>query len=557
MIQVNKTVKECEVLVVGGGIAGLMAGIAAADAGAKTIIVEKANTWRSGSGSTGNDHFCCYIPEVHGTPEDFYKEFKNGQNGKYCDKTIQMNYINRSFEVAQDWLKWGIDMKPHGDWEFNGHAFPGRPKIFLKYDGKNQKEVLTKEAIKKGAIIDNKTDITELLTNADNEIIGAMGLQQEKGEIQLYQAKAVIVTTGGVQRLYPSVTPSYLFNTAYCPNNTGSGMAAAYRRGAELVNLDIPRIHAGPKYMERCGKATWIGVLKDSSNKPVGPFVTKPNKELGDITTDVWKGVFGEKMRDGTGPTYMDCSEIADDDLEYMLWGFECEGISAIIDIMDKQGIDLKRHMIEFTQYNPILFGRGLQIDIHAATNIPGLYAAGDGVGNFKAGIPGAAVYGRVAGENASVYAKTIENKKESDLIAHPVVVQAQQFYNNLLTRENGGNWKEFNAAVQQLMDDYAGTKFIRSESALSAGYKYLNDLEEQAKANVGCKNIHELMRALETFDLLLIGKLICRTAIERKETRELHKRADYTFTNPLLADKFIVVKDSAGVPEIRWRNSY
>lgn len=436
MIKINEKIKECEVLVVGGGIAGLMAGIAAADAGAKTFIVEKANTWRSGSGSTGNDHFCCYIPDIHGTPEDFYKEFKNGQNGKYCDKIIQMNYINRSFEVAQDWLKWGINMKPHGDWEFNGHAFPERPRIFLKYDGRNQKEILTKEALKRGVIIDNKIDITEFLTGANNEIIGAMGIQQEKGDIQLYRAKSVIVATGGVQRLYPSVTPSYLFNTAYCPNNTGSGMAAAYRRGAELVNLDIPRIHAGPKYMERCGKATWIGVLKDSNNNPIGPFVTKPNKELGDITADVWKGVFGEKMRNGTGPTYMDCSEIDDEDLAYMLWGFECEGISSIIDVMEKQGIDLKKHMIEFTQYNPILFGRGLQMDIDAATNIPGLYAAGDGVGNFKAGIPGAAVYGRVAGENASQYTKMLECENKYDLVHHPVVIKAQEFYNLLLTRE-------------------------------------------------------------------------------------------------------------------------
>ena len=50
---------ECDVLVAGGGVAGLMAAIAAADRGAKVIVAEKANSKRSGSGATGNDHFLC------------------------------------------------------------------------------------------------------------------------------------------------------------------------------------------------------------------------------------------------------------------------------------------------------------------------------------------------------------------------------------------------------------------------------------------------------------------------------------------------------------------
>jgi succinate dehydrogenase/fumarate reductase flavoprotein subunit len=57
----------CDVLVMGGGIAGLMAAIAAADDSANVVIAEKAHTKRSGCGATGSDHFKCYIPEVHGT----------------------------------------------------------------------------------------------------------------------------------------------------------------------------------------------------------------------------------------------------------------------------------------------------------------------------------------------------------------------------------------------------------------------------------------------------------------------------------------------------------
>ena len=57
---------DADVAVIGGGIAGLMAAIAAADKGAQVVLLDKANTKRSGAGATGNDHFLCWIPEKHG-----------------------------------------------------------------------------------------------------------------------------------------------------------------------------------------------------------------------------------------------------------------------------------------------------------------------------------------------------------------------------------------------------------------------------------------------------------------------------------------------------------
>ena len=73
MIEIDKEVIETDVLVVGGGIAGLMAAINAADQGVRVVVAEKANTKRSGSGATGNDHFVCYIPAIHGPDMDAYR----------------------------------------------------------------------------------------------------------------------------------------------------------------------------------------------------------------------------------------------------------------------------------------------------------------------------------------------------------------------------------------------------------------------------------------------------------------------------------------------------
>ncbi|PKM85559.1 MAG: FAD-dependent oxidoreductase [Firmicutes bacterium HGW-Firmicutes-11] len=560
MIKTNKNIQECDVLVIGGGIGGLMAAIAAADAGARVIVAEKSDTRRSGSGTTGNDHFNCYIPGVNADSlEECLKEFRQSLVGKGSyDVSIQKLFLERTFEVVQDWHSWGINMKPHGEWEFNGHAFPGRKRVFLKYDGRNQKPVLTAEAKKRGVVIENKTPIRDYLTDANGQIIGAVGvsIKNTEPELKIFKTKCIISCTGNASRLYPSITPSQMFNTAHCPCCCGNGRAAAYRAGASLINLELPNTHAGPRYFERCGKATWIGVLSDPEGKPVGPFVTKPNKELGDVTADVWHGVFNDRFKDGTGPVYMNCTETSPEDMEYMIWGLNCEGDTSLLDAMDKQGIDLSRHMVEFGQYNPMLIGRGIEIDEKGATKVPGLYSAGDETGNFRSDIAGAAVMGRIAGEAAAAEAAA-RPAIDDQLETHEVVKELQELCSQLMEREAGDSWKDFNYAIQQLMNDYAGISIPRSENLLRTGLKYLIDLENAALGAVGCKDSHELMRALDAFDLALMGRLIFLTAMERKESRGLHRRSDFTFTNPLMDDMMLMIYQLNGEPVTDWRKSW
>ena len=104
MIKVNPEVKECDVLVVGGGIGGLMAAIAAADGGANVILCDKTNPLRSGSGATGNDHFACYLYDsLHKdmTIDDWVKEFDQSMVGGHADPSIQKVFASRTFEVVK------------------------------------------------------------------------------------------------------------------------------------------------------------------------------------------------------------------------------------------------------------------------------------------------------------------------------------------------------------------------------------------------------------------------------------------------------------------------
>lgn len=554
MIEIDRTPIECDVLVAGGGIGGLMAAIAAAGKGARVVIAEKAHTKRSGAGATGNDHFMAYSPEKHGPDmEPILKELLDSQIGGFHDVPLSRKFLEQSFDRVKDWLDWGIDMRPSGDWSFCGHAFPGRPRIWLKYAGANQKDVLTKEAKRRRVRTINYLPITDVLTR-EGRAIGAIGLdiRDERPRLRVIRAHSVVMAGGSAIRLYPSPTPSNLFNSAWCPACTGNTQATAYRVGARLVNMEFPNLHAGVKYIERAGKATFIGVVTDPHGKPLGPFITKADRWLGDITADVWNSVFGDVLKDGSGPAYMDCTKTDPQDIDYMMWGLEQEGNTALVGMMDKEGVDLKKHRIEFMQYQPFLIGRGPEIDINGQTSIAGLYAVGDAVGNFRADIAGAATYGHIAGEHAAEMAGAakggLEAAEECTLVG-----ERRDQYAAFLGRGGGAGWSEANSMVQQIMKDYAGSE-VRSQTLLTAGLKYLRDLRRRATAELACANAHQLMRIAEVFELMDCGEAIFIAALARQETRGTHRRSDFAFTNPLLANKFLTVWRDQGGPKVRFR---
>ena len=178
---------ETDVLCVGGGIAGLMASIRAGELGAKVVIAEKANTLRSGAGATGNDHFACYIPEVHGTDiRPNVRKYTSRIDNIRTENFIR-THLEKSFDIVKLWDSWGIPMKPLGKWEFSGHGIPGfPPPDTLKYAGQKQKSILTREARKRGVQIINRVTVFDLLR--DNiGVIGAIGTSTREDKVIIFK----------------------------------------------------------------------------------------------------------------------------------------------------------------------------------------------------------------------------------------------------------------------------------------------------------------------------------------------------------------------------------
>jgi len=541
----KEEIVKADVLCVGGGIAGLMAAIRASELGAKVILAEKGNTLRSGSGATGCDHFRAYIPEFHGSDiEPVIEEMMHSQVGWTRSKDFVRTWMEKSFEIVKLWNNWGIPMKYKGKWEFAGHAFPGRPFTTLKYSGQNQKPILTREARKRGVEIINRVMVLDLLR--DEGIIGAIGVDTREDRVITFLAKSVILGTGGCVRLYPGPTPGWLFNRADSPHTTGDGRAIAYRAGAELVNMEIPMRWAGLKYFARCGKGTWVGVLRDPQDKPVGPFVKRPDRRYGDAISDTYKSLFEDYAKSGRGPVYMDCRGISADDYKYMMYWMIHEGNSAIVNHLKEEGIDIRKNPIEFMTYEMTTRG-GIHYNEKGETSVKGLYAAGD---EYFGGVSCAATFGWIAGENAADYVKQAKAPEAGQGRAE--IKEKKNTLEKIRGRKIGATWQEVNVALQQIMYDYVGS--LRYETMLKAGRDHLRRLKKKAYDTLSAKNQHELMHCLEVLNLLDIGELIFLAVNKRKETREKYTRLDYPFANPTLDGKILICKKVANRPVAEWR---
>jgi succinate dehydrogenase/fumarate reductase flavoprotein subunit len=539
---------QTDVLCAGAGIAGLMAGIRAAEKGAKVILAEKGHALHSGRGRGGNDHFWCYIPEVHGQDLDLFMreclktpKLKTMQSG--TASRVLRAFLAKSFDIVRLWDKWGIPMRYQGKWEFAGHSFPGDVLTHLKYEGRDQKKVLIQKARDLGVQILNRAMVFELLKD-QGRIVGAVGIDTRQDALVVLEAKAVVLGTGCLDRLYPPPTPAWMPSIPGNLTLTGDGRAMAYRAGADIVSPEMPKRHVGPRYFSRFGQATWIGVLRDAFDNPIGPYVTTPNRVYGDMTPEV-KGVYLEEfLKTGKGPVYMDCRGISKEDYEYMMHWMRHEGNVPLLDYMEEEGIDIRRHPVEFQTYHIIPEGK-IWIDEKGETSVPGLYSAGD---ESMGGISCAATYGWIAGENAADYARKVSLPGED--AGRVEIDSTKEMIQKLMIRREGPDWKEANVALQQLMQDYAGA--VRSKTMLTAGLDSLRRMRKKVDESMIARNRWELTRCLETLNLLELGELVFLGASARKETRGLHVRADFPLTDPVLDGKEIFITKTGGRPVIR-----
>ncbi|MFX1391589.1 MAG: FAD-dependent oxidoreductase [Promethearchaeota archaeon] len=589
-----------DVLVLGGGIAGCWAAIAAARKGAKVILVEKGASIRSGAGGSGCDHWesAATNPCSRVSPEELTLAMIKDHYG-YNNGISHYIECREGYDRLLDLEKMGGKIRDTED-EFKGAEFRDEQTKFLfAYDYKNRftlrvwgttfKPALYKECKRLGVEIYDRTMASSLLTEGGKQgarIVGATGINTRTGEFNIFKAKATILCMSRPTRIWlfsPGFPGISEFRPPQC---VGDGHAMGWRVGVEftLMERTIRGQWSGERSFPPYGTGnthnTWYACSMFDANGREIPWIDRDGNILENVSQRYYPAP-GQKLflkgggesdfhlYEFQGPDTVPIDKLLEEgyklpffaDLSSMpeferkaIWGLMVgeEGKSKIpiLQEYNEAGFDPEKHMLQsygegwtsasFLPRERQLFGLpgGILNDWELKTNLEGLYAAGDQL--FAADCNGhAAATGFYAGRHATDY--TVKCS-EPILDHHQIKAEKNRIY-TIVNRSNGIGWKEFNMHIARIMQNYCGE--TKSKELLSIGLKLLEDMEKNEETQLYAPNPHELIRSLEVLNILTNAKVIIYSSLARKaSSKHLHFiRSDFPEIDPPEWHKFITVK--------------
>jgi succinate dehydrogenase / fumarate reductase flavoprotein subunit len=364
----------------------------------------------------------------------------------------------------------------------------------------------------------------------DGACRGLVAIEMITGELHLLRAKAVVVASGGLGRLYEPST-----NALIC---TGDGYSLAYRAGAPLMDMEMVQYHpttlAGSGFlMTEAARGEGAYLLNSEGDRFMKRYA--PNKmEL--AARDVTSRAEATEIAEGRG---IDGNVLLD--LRHLGPDVILRKLPQIHEMaVDYLGIDMIKEPVPVRPGMHYQMG-GIRTDVHGATPVPGLYAAGEVAcvsvhGGNRLGansLLDTIVFGRRSGKAAAQYAKiTAASTGGEELLG-----SEQERLRQLLARPYTG---ETNAGLRlelaTMMDKLVG--LYRSDAglheALDALFGFKKRYETIAVGDKGRVFNQALTFALELGYLLDCGETIIRSAIERKESRGAHTHVEHPERNDM-----------------------
>jgi succinate dehydrogenase/fumarate reductase flavoprotein subunit len=241
-----------DVIVIGGGVAGLRAAIAAAQEGVSVAVVERGHAKRSGAGGAGVDHWHGAVtnPCSRVTPQMYTDACYNSMRG-WTGGHVRYIITSEGWDTLQECERMGVQIRDVHD-EFKGADFRDEAtKLCFAYDYKSRHVVRVwgydikvrayEEAVRLGVKLYNRMMPTSLLTEGGRQggrVVGCTAVNTRTGEFYNLRAKATVICTGGAGRLFdfsPEVTTSSSMNNL---NASGTGEAIGWKAGAEFVCME-------------------------------------------------------------------------------------------------------------------------------------------------------------------------------------------------------------------------------------------------------------------------------------------------------------------------------
>lgn len=589
-----------DVLVLGGGIAGCWASIAAAKNGVKVALVEKGATVRSGAGGSGCDHWesAATNPCSRVTPEELTRAMIDDHGG-YNNGISHYIECREGYDRLLDLEKMGGKIRDTED-EFKGAEFRDENTKFLfAYDYANKftlrvwgttfKPAIYNECKRLGVEIYDRTMATALLSEGGEQgakVVGAVGINARTGKFLVFKAKATVLCISRPIRVWLFSAGLPGISEFRPPQCTGDGHAMGWKAGVEFTMMEksVRGEWSGersyPPYGTGNTHNTWYACSMVDANGKEIPWVDRDGNILKSVS-DRYRPAPGQKFFfKGGGESYFHLYEYQGPDtvpVEELLkrgfklpfyadltsmpeherraiWGLmvgeEGKTKIPILKAYTKAGFNPDKHLLQsygegwtsaaFLPHERQLFGLpgGILNDWELRTNLEGLYAAGDQL--FASDCHGhAAATGHYAGRHAAHYAL---RESEPEIDPKQVADEKSRAYSPL-SLNNGIGWKELNMRISRVMQNYCGE--IKSEELLKEGLKQLKAIEEKEAPELYARDPHELARSLEVLNILTNAQIIVHSCLARKASAKyLHFiRSDYAEIDPPGWHKFTTVK--------------
>ncbi len=530
MEQINKI----DILIIGGGAAGLRAAIAAAESDPRISVALISKVYPVRSHTVSAEGGVAAALQKGDSPHLHAEDTIIGGNFLSDQDAVEFFTANAKQEIIT-LEHWGCPWSRTDEGKIAVRAFGGMKTKRTAYaadkTGFYLLHSLFERSLKYGNI--KRYDewyVTSLLT-AEDGINGATAIHQKNGEMAAFSAKTVIMATGGAGRIYRFTTNSFI--------KTGDGMALAYDAGAALKDMEFVQFH--PTALAKNGLLITEaargegGHLVNSKNERFMKRYSPDKMEL--APRDIVSRAILSEIAAGRGMNGANQDHVA---LDIRNLGEKTirEKLPMVREIcLQYGGINPAKELIPIRPAQHYFMG-GISVDKDAKTTIPGLFACGETAcvsihGANRIGSNSLAeclVFGRVAGINASKLAKN----KAKPIISKTQITESEKNIKDILSRKGKENLCEIREEMQITMDETAG--IIRDEKNLQRGIDKIAELRERAKhVLIRDKSTvfnSELIDRLELDCMLKISEAVLKSAIQRKESRGAHHRTDHPKTD-------------------------
>ncbi|GAB4276730.1 MAG: L-aspartate oxidase [Coriobacteriia bacterium] len=496
------------VLVVGSGIAGLTAALHAAESHAVTLLtkgeVVETSTWHAQGGIAG--------AVGEGDSVELHLADTVAVGAGLCDEPVVRAVVGEAAEALEELRAFGVHFdEGEGGVDLHREGGHSLPRILHSGDatGAEVQRALTKAVVSSERIrVLERRFLVDLLTAGDR-CVGALAIDSTTGEMEVHWAGAVVLATGGCGRLYRRTT-----NPALA---TGDGVAAAWRAGAVIADLEFLQFHPtalgsgdSPCFLITEALRGEGAYLLDCEEQRFMPQV-HPLAELAprDVVTRAIEAVMD---RCGTDYVWLDARHLGRDVLT--------QRFPTITARCREEGLDICSELIPVAPAAHYMIG-GVAVDVDGATSLAGLFASGEVTAS---GLHGA---NRLA-SNSLLEGLVLSRRVARALDSADLSQREARVASGPAPRTSVAALEKGRSTLQGVMSEFVGMR--RSGGSLAEAADILADLARSL--DVALRRPEEL----EFQNMLTVATLLTHAAWVREETRGVHTRLDFPDRDESLA---------------------